>query len=108
MWLSGDKTWGNGNNVPHAVLVVGDWSTSTGYAYTASCTLNNTKIVNERTNWNRANIVLAQKGEIETILNYDAKCGIKNSDYLICNYAVSGLKKGLITVNGTIVQEREQ
>ena len=108
MWLSGDNVWGSGNNVPHAVLVVGDWSKSTGYAYTASCTLNNTKIINERTNWNRANIVLAQKGEIETILNYDAKCGIKNSDYLICNYAVSGLKKGLITVNGTIVQEREQ
>lgn len=105
--MSGSTVWGSGNDVPQRALIVGDW-TNGGYPYAASCTLQNTEIKNMRTDWNGGLIVLAQNGERETILNYDSNCNIKDSDYQICNYAVGSLKKGQITVNGKVVQQREK
>ena len=108
IFLNDGKTngWKDGNNVPHGALIVGDWSNS--YSYTASCSLENTQIMTTRTNWNRALIVLAQDAGYETLFNYDNKSNISEKDYVICNYAVSGLKKGQISVNGVVVQQREQ
>ena len=106
-YLEGDKVWGDGNNVPRGALIVGDY-TAGGYPYTATCTLKNTKVSTNIAGWTRALIVLAQNGSRETILNYDAACNISSSDYLICNYPLTNVKKGQITVNGTVVQTREQ
>ena len=97
--------WGSGNNVPHGSLIVGNWSNA--YKNTASCTLENTQVMTTINNWNRALIVLAQVSGIETIFNYDSNCNLNNSSYVFSNYEVSGLKKGQITVNGTVVQAIE-
>ena len=98
--------WGSGNNVPRGALIVGNYSN--GYPRGASCTLVNTKVSTDVSGWTRSLIVLAQVSGYETILTYDAACGISSSDYLLCNPTVAGIKQGQITVNGTVVQQVEK
>ena len=105
-YLEGTSAWGTGNNIPRGALIVGDYNGS--YNNTATCTLINTKVSTTFENWTRALIVLSQDGANATIFNYDADCAITEKDYLICDITVAGLKKGLITVNGITVREREQ
>ena len=100
------SAWASGDNVPRGALIVGNYSN--GYPRGASCTLTNTKVSTDVSGWSRSLIVLAQVSGYETILNYDTDCGISSSDYLLCNPTVEGIKKGQITVNGTVVQQVEK
>ena len=96
--------WGQGNMLPYGALIVGDYNKS--YNNTATCTLYNTVISTDISDF-RELIVLSQDGNNETIFNYDSACKINDSDYVICNYEVPGLKKGLITVNGVVKQQKD-
>ena len=102
------KVWGTGNDVPEGALIVGNWTDGSGYRNNASCTLTNTNISTTRTNVSRPLVILAQRESFETILNYDSTCNFTNGDYLVWNDSESGIKKGQISVNGTVVQEREK
>ena len=97
--------WTGGNNIPFGALVVGDYNTSS-YNNTATCTLYNTTVSTTLEGF-RELIVLSQDGNNETIFNYDSACKINDSDYVICNYEVPGLKKGIITVNGVVKQQKD-
>ena len=106
--LKNSKVWGSGNVVPEGALIVGNLDNGTGYNYNASCTLINTNVSTTRSNVSRFLIILAKKDSFETILNYESSCNIANDGYFIWNDTESGIKKGKISVNNNVVQQREQ
>ena len=99
-------SWRDGNNIPVGAIVLGDYN-SGSYNYTASCSLYNTNISTTISDFNREIIVLAQDGNNETIFNFDSLSNINDNDYVICNKVLDGLKRGLITVNGVVKQQKD-
>ena len=95
-----DDTWGTGNRVITAGLVVG--SKNGSYKTDAVCELINTKVSCEN---GQPTIYLAGSGNAGTItsLTYDSNCGISESD--IQYFAGNDKIKGEIRVNGKVLVE---
>ena len=95
-----NDTWGQGNQVATAGLVVGSKSTAANYTPDAVCELINTKISCEN---GRPAIYLAGSGLAGMITNltYDSNCGISESD--IHYFAGNNVIKGEIRVNGKVL-----
>ncbi|MGM9683033.1 MAG: hypothetical protein ACI3XQ_05490, partial [Eubacteriales bacterium] len=112
-----DSAWGNGNGVMCGAVVVGDYL-SGSYPTEAYCVLNNVAITSAD-GWERGVIVLSADSDASTFFSHDEKCTVngakidgsstnlssnKTNELYIHDVAVTGVTKGNISVNGTVVR----
>jgi len=97
-------TWGDGNKVPLAALVVGN--NSTGYAWSTTVTLTNVTLKTEKESSERKGFVIyqaaSQSSDAEGTSRAVSVSGTLSSDSVVTNYvggeATVSLKKGDATV----------
>lgn len=64
-----NEVWGSGNNLPSAVLVVGNRSNANAYPHDATCTLTNTTLINSENSSRKPIVAAACNGHTTTVIS---------------------------------------